>query len=242
MASQYTVTWAGKIWDSEAYGLSSQLKATAYPFVALLVCQSNRMVQVAEKVQGYVEEEELCTRLQSAMNSFNSLVATNRAEAERRAEAVRLREQQDREYQESAQADRLAEERQRREAAEQEAKEEARIQQEELEQAVELSKQLSHADNIRKKKYFQTQSRPDIATVRFQLPKGTKLSRRFHKTDSAERIFEFLSVHFFESGDEIRNFAVSTHFPKMDVTDLSQTIESLSLHPRGMLYVQDLDA
>ena len=40
-----------------------------------------------------------------------------------RAEAVRLREQQDREYQESAQADRLAEERQRREAAEREAKE-----------------------------------------------------------------------------------------------------------------------
>lgn len=26
----------------------------------------------------------------------------------------------------------------------------------------------------------------DVATVRFQLPKGTKLSRRFHKTDSAE--------------------------------------------------------
>ena len=45
--------------------------------------------------------------------------------------------------------------------------------------------------------------------------------------DPPQRIFEFLSVHFFESGDEIRNFAVSTHFPKMDVTDLSQTIESL---------------
>lgn len=36
------------------------------------------------RTTGYVEEEELCTRLQSAMNSFNSLVATNRAEAERR--------------------------------------------------------------------------------------------------------------------------------------------------------------
>ena len=52
LTSQYMVTWAGKIWDSEAYGLSSQLKATAYPFVALLVCQSNRMVQVADKIQG----------------------------------------------------------------------------------------------------------------------------------------------------------------------------------------------
>lgn len=52
LASQYMVTWAGKIWDSEAYGLSTQLKATAYPFIALIVCQSSRMVQVADKIQG----------------------------------------------------------------------------------------------------------------------------------------------------------------------------------------------
>lgn len=128
---------------------------------------------------------------------------------------------------------------------------------------------------------------PDISTIRFQLPKGTKLSRRFQKTDCAEvnadsscsldscqffllsrycskRIFEFLSVHFYDTGDEVRRFTVSTHFPKLEITDPSLTIEALvntkclndtdisclfilfvffqSLHPRGMLYVQDLDA
>lgn len=52
LADQYMITWGGKIWDPEAYDLSCQLKATSYPFIALLVCQNDRMVQVAEKIQG----------------------------------------------------------------------------------------------------------------------------------------------------------------------------------------------
>jgi len=52
LADQYMITWGGKIWDPEAYDLSCQLKVTSYPFIALLVCQNDRMVQVAEKIQG----------------------------------------------------------------------------------------------------------------------------------------------------------------------------------------------
>jgi len=244
LADQFMITWGGKIWDPEAYDLSCQLKATSYPFIALLVCQNDRMVQVAEKIQGYVDEVELCTRLQNIMNTFNSLMAANRAEAERRAEAVRLREQQDREYQESAVADRQAEERQRQEEFERERREEEQKQQEELAQAVELSKQLSHADSIRKKResLVEPAALPDVATIRFQLPKGTKLSRRFHKTDTAQSIMDFLAVHFFDNGNEVQNFTVSTHFPKMEINDMTRTVDDLSLYPRGMLYVQDLDA
>ena len=46
------LTWAGKIWDPEAYGLSSQLKVSTFPFMAVLICQSNRTVQVVERIQG----------------------------------------------------------------------------------------------------------------------------------------------------------------------------------------------
>lgn len=51
-ANQNVVCWAGKIWDPEAYDLSSQLRASSYPFLALLVCQSDRVVQIADRVQG----------------------------------------------------------------------------------------------------------------------------------------------------------------------------------------------
>ena len=48
------VTWAGRVWDPEAYGLSTQLRASSYPFMALLICQSERTVQVADRIQGVV--------------------------------------------------------------------------------------------------------------------------------------------------------------------------------------------
>lgn len=52
LANNQLMTWVGKVWDPEAYGLSSQLKVSTFPFVALLVCQSNRVVQIAERIQG----------------------------------------------------------------------------------------------------------------------------------------------------------------------------------------------
>ena len=54
-ANQNVVCWAGKIWDPEAYDLSSQLRASSYPFLALLVCQSDRVVQVADRIQGDIK-------------------------------------------------------------------------------------------------------------------------------------------------------------------------------------------
>lgn len=44
--------WAGQIWDPEAYSLSIQLRATTFPFLALLVCQSDKVVQIVRRFQG----------------------------------------------------------------------------------------------------------------------------------------------------------------------------------------------
>lgn len=52
-ADQNMITWIGKVWDPEAYGLSIQYKVSAFPYCALLVCQSQRSVQIIAKFQGY---------------------------------------------------------------------------------------------------------------------------------------------------------------------------------------------
>ena len=52
--NQHMITWAGRIWDPEAYGLSTQLKVSTFPFLAVLICQSNRTVQVVERIQGVI--------------------------------------------------------------------------------------------------------------------------------------------------------------------------------------------
>lgn len=46
------IMWAGSVWHPEAYALSSQLRATSYPFLAVLICQSERAVQVADRISG----------------------------------------------------------------------------------------------------------------------------------------------------------------------------------------------
>jgi len=83
---------------------------------------------------------------------------------------------------------------------------------------------------------------PEAATVRFQLPKGAKLSRRFHKDSTTQEIFDYLTLYFFDNGDTVSNFSVNMNYPKMELTDMDKTISELGLHPRGMLYVNDLDS
>ena len=102
-----------------------------------------------------------------------------------RDEATRMRQQQDAEYQESLDADRR--ERERRESEEREAaeEEERRQQEAELAEALALSVRLTAEDTTRKRK-DRLPPEPDgnsssVAVVRFQLPQGKKITRRFEK-------------------------------------------------------------
>lgn len=52
--NQHVVFWGGSTDHAEAYNLSHVLKATRFPFLALLVCQSERSVQLIDRVQGFV--------------------------------------------------------------------------------------------------------------------------------------------------------------------------------------------
>ena len=232
VANQHMVVWGGNVWDAEAYGLSSQLGVTSFPFMALLVCQSTRSAQIADRIQGFQEVSQVLDRLQNAMSVYSTILNRNRMETERRTEAQRLREQQDREYQESLEAERREIE---RKAAEEQARiqaEEEKKQQEELAAAIELSKKLTREDTIRKlKASFNAIPEPDtgsdVATIRFQLPRGAKLSRKFLKSDTMQRIHDYLSIHFADEGDVTKNFSMCTHFPKVEVTDLTQTVGDL---------------
>jgi FAS-associated factor 2 len=244
-ANEHFVCWSGRVWDPEAYDLSNQLRAASFPFLALLVCQSDRVVQVAERTQGFVDERALVDKLRTNMLMFDEVLTRTRTEATRREESAMLREQQDREYRESAEADRR--ERLRREeeqAARAREAEEARQRREQEEAAAQSERNARelHIKKIRESLLEEPQPAADVATVRFQLPQGTKLARRFHREHSAQMIYDYLTLYFADNGVAVTNFVVSTHFPKQNLEDMSATVQDLGLHPRGMLYVQDLDA
>jgi len=240
------VTWAGKVWDPEAYKLSSELGVSCFPYLALLVCYSNRQFKVAVPIQGFTDERTLTEKLQSAITQFAPDVTRVRREITRFQESARLREQQDREYRESAERDRL--ERIRKQEEEESL---ARLEAEErnrgeLEAAIELSNKLSKESAIIKKRQNlpaePDQNVPDAAAIRFQLPSGTKILRRFHKCDTVQTLYDFLTVYFADTNNDVTTFSVSTHFPKVELKDMNSSIEAVGLFPRGMLFVQNLDS
>lgn len=115
-----------------------------------------------------------------------------------REEAQQLREQQDREYLESIELERLENERREREERERKQAEEEKKQQEELAAAIALSEKLHREDEIRHlKERFAASPEPenasDVSTIRFQLPRGKKLTRRFHQNEPAQVTFPLLS-------------------------------------------------
>lgn len=106
---------------------------------------------------------------------------------------MRLREQQDREYRESQEADRQEQLRREEERRQREEAEDAQRQAEEEREAIELSNRLTKEARVgRLRAYFAAHPEPaegssaDVSTVRFQLPQGAKLSRRFVRTDTSQ--------------------------------------------------------
>lgn len=231
VANESCVVWGGKVWDPEAYGLSTQLGAAAFPFLALLVPQSARVVQIADRAQGFTEKAPLLERLRNAMGVFSAVVQRARDEQRRREESARLREQQNREYQESMEAERRENERRRREEEERIAAEELRQQQEEEAAAIELSRKLSHEDAIRKlRAAFVADPEPkagggDVSTVRFQLPRAKKLTRNFYKHETVQKLHDYVTLHFADEGDLTTHFAMFIPHPRTEISDMSQTVE-----------------
>lgn len=194
LMNEHMIVWGGKIWDAEAYGLSTQLNAAAFPFLALLVPQSGRVVQIADRVQGFVEAAPLVEQLRRQIGVFAAVVARQRVEQHRRDESSRLREQQNREYQEAVEAERREAERRRQEEEEKVAAEEKRRAEEEEAAAIALSIKLSREDTIRKLRVsFNNEAEPkpasDVATIRFQLPRAKKLTRNFFKHEKIQVIY-----------------------------------------------------
>ncbi|CAE7646646.1 PUX10, partial [Symbiodinium microadriaticum] len=243
---QDVLVWGGNIWDAEPYSLSMQLKVSTFPFLALMTCESDRSVQILDRIQGFIDAPTLDERLQNCLVHGRSQIARARNAQIRREEGTMLRSEQDREYQEMMEADRRRQEERQLERERVQREEEEEAQRKELEDALALSVQLAKEDQLNAARRMLSQKHvpvgDEVALIRFQLPHGVKVSEKFHRNDKIGMLYAFLSVHFAESASDVSRFVISTNFPKKDLTDKEATLEQEGLYPRGALFVQDLDA
>ncbi|KAJ0399932.1 hypothetical protein ATCC90586_000118 [Pythium insidiosum] len=251
--SDSIVAWAGCVQQVEGFGVSLSLGCATFPFLALLTCVS-RGVNVVEKITINVPAPSVIRALNIAVGRNNQILATARQVQQQRSEAQLLREQQDREYQESLAADRrreeearLAEQRAREEEARQE--EEARRREEEQRAAEEAKKQAIETKRQRLQDAPPSRVPPPGATyktavLKFHLHNGTRLERIFYAHDTLQTVRDFIDVEFYDREIAIVNYELATNFPKKvygpDLLNVS--LADAGLAPQSLVFVQDLDS
>ncbi|KAG7384714.1 hypothetical protein PHYPSEUDO_002359 [Phytophthora pseudosyringae] len=285
--SDCIVSWAGCVQHAEGFGVSLSLGCASFPFLALLSCVS-RGVNVVEKITGREQfwwksgasvltgrvaallcaaalanlpADEIVEKLNAAVDRNNQILATARHVRQQRTETQILRDQQDREYQESLAADRRREQ-ESREQAEREQKE--RLREEEEERRAEEEARRAEEEKARQEEQYKAQieaKRARIAggpksrtpppgadyktaEVKFHLHNGTRLDHIFYAHDTLKTVRDFIDVEFFDREITIRNYELATNFPKKvygpDLLDV--TLTDAGLAPRALVYVQDLDS
>ena len=90
--------------------MSYVLRENTYPFFALVVLKQGRLI-VCERIEGAIPGPELISRLRTAMTDNEGELVVERTERLRRLEDQRLREEQDKAFQDSLAADREKERR-----------------------------------------------------------------------------------------------------------------------------------
>jgi len=233
------VKWGGNIHHAEASKVANDFRVSSYPFCALLVCKSRTSVELFWRFDATaaITLSELCAKIGTAIAVYYPILREEESRRNRRREEMQLREEQDREFQQTLLED------QRREAERQaqlEAERQAELQ---AQREVELAEQRaqSRLDNARSLLKDEPKT-GNVARLRIMFPSGTRTERRFYITDTIEVIKAFVILHMHEKDIPITNFQLEMNYPKKVLNDESATIEQSGLGKMAVLMVVDLDA
>ena len=249
--------FGASVHSADGQRLRDMMEVTSFPFMALLSVKSSssssnnnnismELLLRLESTQLFtIQPSQITTYLNTAITRHAQIIAEETARRLQREEDARLREEQNREYQEALLADQMREmERNEREERERREREE----EEERERLV-LVKERSRLEDARRILELsggepEVGTKVGVARMRFTLPNGKKVDRRFHSSDTVEVLRAFLTLHLEEMGVEIKNFGLSTSFPKKTFgeEDNKLTLEEAGLAPQAVVMVQDLDA
>lgn len=233
--------YANSIHTADGAHAAQTLSVSSYPFVAVLGLKRDSgnggatRAEVVLRMEGIgqMESEEFLSRVRAAVESQEEVLREVERRRRIREEEIRLREEQDREFQQTLLADQRREaERQREEHARETAVLNAqRAKQSKLDAARALLKPEPSTNGAEK-----------TARLRLTLPTGKKIDRRFLAEDKIEHVRAFLTINFEENDVGIENFSLSSSYPKKVFEDGSISLEEAGLCPMAVLMVQDLDA
>ncbi|KAL6501682.1 Plant UBX domain-containing protein 10 [Orobanche gracilis] len=241
------VAWGGNVKASEGFKMSNSLKASRFPFCAVVMAATNQRIALLQQVEGPKSPEEMVTILQRVLEENAPVLVSARIEAEERRNNMRLREEQDAAYQAALEADQARErqrkeeeERLEREAAEAERKrkEEEEARERAAREAVEREAALA---KIREEKALslgaEPEKGPDVTQVLVRFPSGVRKERRFHCTSRIQSLYDYVDSL---GCLEVNGYSLVSNFPRTvyGQDKLSSSLKEAGLHPQASLFVE----
>ncbi|XP_062074654.1 plant UBX domain-containing protein 10 [Humulus lupulus] len=241
------VSWGGSIRSSEGFKMSNSLKASRFPFCAVVMAATNQRIALLQQVEGPKTPEELLTVLQRVLEESAPVLVTARLDAEERRSNIRLREEQDAAYRAALEADQ-ARERQRKEEQERlerEAAEAERKRKEEEEAreraAREAEEKAAALARIREEKALSLGAEPDkgpnVTQVLVRFPAGERKERRFHSTATIQAVYDYVDSL---GCLDVENYSLVSNFPRVvyGPEKLALSLKEAGLHPQASLFVE----
>ncbi|XP_047182703.1 plant UBX domain-containing protein 10 [Vigna umbellata] len=241
------VCWGGSIRASEGFKMSNSLKASRFPFCALVMAATNQRIALLQQVEGPKSSEELLGTLQRVLEESSPVLVAARLDAEERRNNMRLREEQDAAYRAALEADQ-ARERQRREEEERLAREAAEAERKRKEEeeareraAQEAAEKQAALAKIRQEKAEslgeEPEKGPDVTQVMVRFPNGERKGRRFHNTATIQSLYDYVDSL---GSLEADSYILVSNFPivKYEQDKLALSLKEAGLHPQASLFVE----
>ncbi|CAJ2628325.1 unnamed protein product [Trifolium pratense] len=245
--NQNFVCWGGSIRASEGFKMSNSLKASRFPFCALVMAATNQRIALLQQVEGPKSPEEMLVVLQRVLEESSPVLVAARLDAEERRNNARLREEQDAAYRAALEADQ-ARERQRREEEERFAREAAEAERKLKEEeeareraAQEAAEKQAALAKLREEKAQslgeEPEKGPNVTQVLVRFPNGVRKDRRFNSTVTIQSLYDYVdSLGLLEA----ENYSLVSNFPRVvyGQEKLTQSLKEAGLHPQASLFVE----
>ncbi|RZF45641.1 hypothetical protein LSTR_LSTR010592 [Laodelphax striatellus] len=200
----------------------------------IIIMRMRSNTEIFSVINGNIGVSELLTSLIQAVDVFSDQQRLEVQEEDERAAREMIKIEQDQAYQASLEID--------------QAKEEAKKQQIMMEtqekRRIEEEKQQEEARKEAERRLLESQlpDEPDescegISKIRFRLPSGDFLERRFSILNSLQVVLHYLVV----KGYHTENYKVISSWPRRDLTtfDVHSTIKELKLYPQETLILEE---
>ncbi|KAJ3427299.1 fas-associated protein [Anaeramoeba flamelloides] len=223
------IFWGESIKHPSGFLLTNKFFVTTYPFMAVVSTNTRTRSQVVKIFEGQINADQLMTGLISALEENASAISEQRIQENERSSIRQIREQQDREYQESIERD------QERQRIEFEQEQQQRIERMEREEKIKRKKEKKERQMLELEEKIQNlKPEPDPKTeegvirLRVILPDGDKISRCFKKDWEMKTIFDWVDINSNKSLKPNKYYLVK-NYPKTSFSDKNATFEDAKI-------------